>query len=211
MATEPLEEEQIERLLPSAIKGSIEAQQELVLGHLSMLRHTVGRYLYHWPLTRRFQEEMVSAGLHAMTRAVNRLKEDTLENQSLGRYLLNHICKRIEIEIARLRGICPAPTRTNQRRIKNGEGPIFGEIEADVHTPSFVEGYFYIEEGFEEYDIRDALDKIKEQSHKCELLLSEECWGLNDTEASKLTGIPRQTVQWYRSEMLKRYQELIGD
>lgn len=210
-ATGPLDEERAGILMSEAIEGSKDAKQELVLGHLSMLRHTVGRYLYHWPLTRRFKDEMVSAGLYALTYAVNRLKADTLGEQSLGRYLLNHVCKRIELEVAKLRGICPAPPRTNQRRVKNGAEPIFGEVEADVYDPVRADGYFYIEEGFEECDIRDVLSRLKEESHKCELLLSEECWGLNDTEAAKLTGIPRQTVRWYRNEMLKRYRELIGD
>ena len=210
-APSPLTEHQLAVLTPKAISGDLEARQDLIIGHLSMLRNTVGRYMYHWPLTRRLQDEMVSAGLYTLTRVVNNLTEDTLDGRALGPYLLNHICKHIEIEIATLRGIAPAPMRTNQRRIQNGQLPIFGEIVTDVQHPVVKEGYCYFEEGFEELDTLDVIDKLRVESHNCELLLDREYWGLTDTEASKRTGIPRQTVQWYRAKMLKRYQELTGD
>jgi hypothetical protein len=213
-AQDALPDAKVDSLVVAALKGDDKARQELIVGHLSMLRHTIGRYLYHWPLTRRFRDDMISAGLQALTHAVNRLEGDTLGNKTLGQYLLNNICATVEDEIARLRGICPAPPSTNRRRSSNGDTPIFGHVESDIENPAVQDGYYYyIEERFEEIDVLDMLDKLREESDKrtsLTLLLDEEYWGLSDTEVSKKTGIPRQTISWYRSEMLKRYRELTG-
>jgi len=209
-AKDALIEEQIANLLPAAIAGDKEARDELLLGHLSMLRHTIGRYLYHWPLTRKFRDDMVSAGLLAMTRAINRLTENTLGGKSLGQYLLNNACSAIEDEIARLRGICSAPPRTNRRRAQNREEPIFGYVETDLEDPDIQDGHSYMEPGFDEIDVMDTLEKLRDESDKRALLLNEEYWGLSDVEIAKRTGIPRITVRWYRSELLKRYRELTG-
>lgn len=210
-APPPLTEAQLAVLIPEAISNNKEARDELIIGHLSMLRNTVSRYLYHWPLTRRFRDEMVSVGLYTLTRVVTDLTEDTLDGRLLGPYLLNHICKHIEIEIASLRGIAPAPMRTNQRRMQNGQPPIFGEVIADIQHSIMREGYYYIEEGFEELETLEIIDKLRVESHHYEVLLNEEYWGLTDWEVSQRTGIPRQTIHWYRTELLKRYQELVGD
>ena len=210
-ASPPLTSEKIEELLPQAISGDQEARDALILGHLSMLRNTIGRYIKHWPLTRRFQDEMVSVGLLTLTRVVNRLQEDTLGERLLGPYLLNYICKYIEIEITKLRGIAPASTSTNLRRIQAGRTPIFGEIECSVDNPGVKEAHCYYEAGFDEVDTMEIVDRLRIESHNCELILDREYWGLNDSEAAKRTGIPQQTVQWYRTKMLKRYHELTGE
>ena len=207
----PLTDEQIEELLPKSIAGEQSAREALILGHMAMLKSTVGRYLKHWPLTRRFKDEMISAGLLTLTRVITNLQDDTLGDRPLGPYLLNHICKHLEIEIATLRGIAPAPVRTNQRRIKDGKSPIYGAIECDLNTAGVEERSCYYEAGFEEVDTMEIIDKLRIESHNCELLLDQEYWGLNDSEAAKRTGIPQQTVQWYRTKMLKRYRELTGD
>jgi len=209
-AKDALTEEQVAALLPAAIAGNKEARGELLLGHLSMLRHTIGRYLYHWPLTRKFRDDMVSAGLFAMTRAINRLTDGVLKDKSLGTYLLNHICKHVEMEIARLRGIAPAPPRTNQRYVENGEEPIFGQVGTDLEDPDIQNGHSYMEPGFDEIDVMDTLEKLRDESDKRALLLKEEYWGLSDLEVSERTGIPRRTVCRYRLELLERYRELTG-
>jgi hypothetical protein len=119
----PLSAEELSELVPLALEGDKYARNELIVGHLSMLRHTVGRYLYHWPLTRRFLDEMVSAGVYGMTYAVQNLVKEALKDKTVGLYILHHIYKHIESEICALRGIAPAPLRTNQRRVEQGLCP----------------------------------------------------------------------------------------
>lgn len=213
-SNEPLSEEEVSELVKKFLHGDANARDELVLCHLSMLRHTIGRYLYHWPLTGRFRDEMVSIGLYAMLYALNRLQAGMLEDTTLGQYLLGHICSSIEDEIAKLRGICPAPPRTNRKRIKDGDEPIFGAVEANIESPKVQDGYAYIETRFDEFDTLDtiaALRKAAKHNLERDLLLNEDLWGLSDKEIATKLGVPRRTVGWHRSVLLKRYYELVGD
>lgn len=209
----PLAEDEINELIPQAIAGSTQAREKLILGHLGMLRHTIGRYLYHWPLTRRFLDEMVSVGLITLTRQINMLTEDTLNEHELGVYLLQHICKHIEIEIAKLRGIAPASMRTNQRRVEKGKEPIYGAVETNLQNPHVKDGFCYMEAGFEELETMEVIELLQNDvdSYLVPIILSRDCWGLNDHEIARKTGAPQQTVSWCRQEMLKRYDELTGE
>ncbi len=200
----PFDDKQLSELVPLALEGDEYARNRLVVGHLSMLRHTVGRYLHHWPLTRRFLDEMVSAGVFGMVHALQILNEESLEDKTIGTYLLQHIYKHIEIEICALRGIAPAPIRTNQKRVKAGLDPIFGEATA----LKFQCGYSYIESGFEEIDVLEAIDLLRNEFELLDLIFDRENWGKTSRELSDLTGVPRRTVRWYRAELLRRYQEL---
>ncbi len=211
----PLDEEQLSELVPLALGGDECARDELIVGHLSMLRHTVGRYLHHWPLTRRFLDEMVSAGVYGMVHALQILNEGSLESKTIGTYLLQHIYKHIETEVCALRGIAPAPIRTNQKRVKEGLAPIFGTVIGDVAAAQFTAGYSYIEPGFEEFDVFEALDKLRNEFDKMrddfahlDIIFDRENWGKTNREVSDITGVPRRTVHWYRTELLRRYKEL---
>jgi hypothetical protein len=204
----PLDEEQLSELVPLALEGDEYARNELVVGHLSMLSHTVGRYLYHWPLTRRFLDEMVSAGVFGMVHALQILNEESLEGKTIGTYLLQHIYKHIETEVCALRGIAPAPIRTNQRRVKEGLDPIFGDVVGDTASSKLTDGYSYIESGFEEIDVLEALNLLRDEFELLDLIFEPENWGKTNRELSDLTGVPRRTVHWYRTELLRRYQEL---
>jgi hypothetical protein len=210
-APPPLTELEIAELLARTFDGDGVARNELILGHLALLRHTVGRYLAHWPLTRRFLDEMVSSGLFGITRAMSKLTAEILRDREIGSYLANHIKKHIEEGVARLRGIAPASVRTNQRRVEMGLDPIFGEVVDDVDNPALVDGYCYIETGFEEFDVLEAIEQLRGEFEQLDIVFDRKNWGLNDGELSDLTGIPRRTVNWYRSELLRRYRELTGD
>lgn len=196
----------IDLLVARAVTGDQEARDALIVGHLSMLRHTIGRYLYHWPVTRRFKNDMVSAGLLVMTRAVRNLQPRTLIGQTLGQYLLNNICAAVEDEVARLRGICPRGPSTNRRYVQQGHDPFYGEIE----SVALEDAQVYIEPRFEEFDVLDVVEKLKQEADICDRLLSRELWGLTDAEISDQIGVSESTVYRHRVKMLQRYLELTG-
>lgn len=211
----PFGEEELNELVPLAIGGDEQARNRLVVGHLSMLRHTVGRYLHHWPLTRRFLDEMVSAGVYGMVHALQILNEESLREKTIGTYLLQHIYKHIETEVCALRGIAPAPIRTNQKRVREGLDPIFGNVVSEVVSIAALTGYSYIEPGFEEIDVfealsqlRDEFDQMRDDFAHLDIIFDCENWGKTNREVSDLTGVPRRTVHWYRTELLRRYKEL---
>lgn len=52
-------------------------RDKIVLGHLHYVRMLVGRFLANWTETQRFEDDMVSEGLLAVTKTVDNLKADT--------------------------------------------------------------------------------------------------------------------------------------
>lgn len=196
----------VELLIGPALVGDREARDKLILVHLAMLRHTIGRYLYHWPITRRFIDDMVSAGLLAMTRAVGNLTPSKLTGQTIGQYLLNNICKHVEDEIAKLRGICPPSSATNWRYVQQGRDPFYGDIE-----PASEDTQAYMEPGFEEFDVKDGLEQLKSEAGIAAQLLDEALWGLSSREIAERLGVNKRAVERSRAELLKRYHELVGD
>jgi hypothetical protein len=207
----PLLKEQVDALVAKVLEGDVEARNELILAHLSMLSHTVGRYLYNWPLTRRFLDEMVSAGVLGMTQAVTGLTEEMLEEKTVGVVMLGYIRKHIEEEVARLRGIAPASVRTNQRRVAEGLEPIFGEAVSDYTSQNVEDSHYYVEEGFEMFDVLEAVNQLKGEFSKIDAIFDKKYWGLSDDELAAITGVKRRMVCWYRAELLQRYREITGD
>ena len=204
----PLPKEQVEVLLARILEGDIEARNELILAHLPMLSHTVGRYLYNWPLTRRFLDEMVSAGVLGMTKAAADITEEALAEKTVGVIILGYIRKYIEEEVARLRGIVPASVRTNQRRVAAGLEPIFGETVGDLTSQGVEDSHYYMEEGFEIFDVLEAVNQLKGEFSRIDAIFDKKYWGLSDDELAVITGVKRRMVCWYRSELLQRYREL---
>ena len=125
--------------------------------------------------------------------------------------IAGYIRKYIEEEIATLRGVAPAPVRTNQRRVEHGLEPIFGEAIEDVNSPRGQEAHYYIEAGFEEFDVLEAMDQLRGEFEQLDIIFDRKYWGMTDKELAELTGIPRRTVSWYRSELLRRYRKLTSD
>lgn len=201
----------VSELVDKALGGDVDARDKLITCHLLLLKHTIGRYLHHWPITRRFLDEMVSAGLYGMVKAMDNLTADKVESKSVGIIMIGYIRKYVEEEIAALRGIAPAPVRTNQRRVEHGLEPIFGEVIDGISSPRVQEGYYYIEPGFEEYDVLEAINQLRGEFEQLDMIFDKKYWGMTDKELAKLTGIPRRTVSWYRTELLRRYRNLTGD
>jgi len=204
----PLSDEEIDSLVDLALDGDAEAREKLILGHLRLLSHTVGRYRYYWPLTRRLTDEMVSAGVLAMTKAITELTREDLDDKPLGIYLAQWIYKAIEIEVSTLRGVVPAPARTNQRRVEEGLNPIFGEVVSGLDNPAVEEQCYYMEAGFEMCDVLEAVSQLKGEFEQLDVIFDKQYWGLTDQELADLIGISRRTVSWYRTELLRRYREL---
>ena len=51
-----------------------ELRDELFFSNLHLVRHTVGRYLAHWPETKRFEEDMISTGCEAVLKSIDKIK-----------------------------------------------------------------------------------------------------------------------------------------
>lgn len=98
-----------------------EADREAqVLAKLWVVRRVVGKYLYHWPVTEIWLDDMVAVGLQVISES-----EDLTENS-----LLNQLKKRIEVMLNDNRSLVRASFRTNTRRATQGMELEYAEIES---------------------------------------------------------------------------------
>lgn len=202
---------QLEIVLEQYFAGSKEARDELILGHFRYLRALVARYLYHWPITRPFLDEMVSVGLETIVEAVDNLKQSDLSggtDYSFLKYLRGRVIGKIEREINNLRAITSASRRRNQILEKKGVEAIYRENEADLTNVGSACGCFDNEFIF--LEIRDTLKAIV-KNDKEKRIIAEENWGLSNKEIAQKYGISERQVRRVRLNLLKRYCILIGD
>lgn len=177
-----------------------------VFTHLPLLYNIVGRYLYHWPLTQRFLDEMVSVGLLAIV-------ECATKNTPLTENSYSPICNAIETEINQLQGIVPAPLRTNTRRCSQNKPPIFGQIESDLSTQAAEK-----DTGHVLVDILEIVGILKnatrQRMQELKLILTildSENWGLSVEDLSIQLGLSRSRVRQCQQKLLTHYYKLAGE
>jgi len=190
-------------LIEAAQRGDANAISSLIDNSLPLLRSIIGRYLYHWPATRRFEEDMVSVGICEIAKTLNNLPE----TDNLGYLLMSRVCAAIEDDVNRMLGIVSASPRTNRRRESMGLDPILGLIEAALEDLPLE----CTDSSFEIVDILDLVKKLQGEFYRLETVLQPRYWGLTDSEISQELDIPRRTVSWYRQELWKRYLELVEE
>lgn len=164
-----LAEESFAPLVERHIAGDRRATDELIMGNLVLVKWLVGRYLYHWPETRRFSDDICSEGIAAVTEFFNKLKQPA-EATSLKAILVVKIKSSIETLINDLRSPIHASLRTNFRRAASGENPEYyyaGAIERDGHGKDVLDhGQFgslgRFDDTPEYIDVLDSLERLKE-------------------------------------------------
>lgn len=102
-----------------ALTRSEELREELIFSNLHLVEHTVGRYLYNWPETQRWKEEMVSVGLETLIRQVDKITGEH-PDRFRGRTVI-HIKNYIEMHLNDLRTQVSASLTTNYRRVREGK------------------------------------------------------------------------------------------
>lgn len=112
-----------------AIHGHSGAEELLILGHSYLVSMIVGRFIYHWPVTERFEEEMVAVGLLAVTQKIYDLDTmDTMDDwQWLPYKLMNSITYQIEKFLNENMTIVRASFATNRRRAADSAPLEMGE------------------------------------------------------------------------------------
>lgn len=213
----PLPEEEIIRLIfiyfshDKEDELRIEAGKKLVVNYFRLLRSTVARYLYHWPITRRFLDEMISSGTESITRIVFNLKPEQLKEDarlySLTGLVESAIRTDIENTVNRLRGIVPAPRRTNCRREKDQKKPVYGSVEAGLTSESVKNAKEYVDTGLFVFETKDAIDAITRTNLERQIL-AQDNWGLSNVELSKKIGASPQHIGRLRHQLRQRYMKL---
>ncbi len=218
-ASAPLPEEEVLSLIATYFandkenKLHIEAGKELVVNYFRLLRSTVARYLYHWPITRRFLDEMVSSGTVSITRIVFNLKPEQLYGDTplytFTGLIENTIRTDIENTINRLRGVVPAPRRTNCRREQENKKPVYGTVETDLASDIVADSKNCADTGLFIFETKDAIDAITRTELE-KRILAQDNWGLSNVELSRKIGTSPQYIGRLRKQLRYRYMKL-GD
>jgi hypothetical protein len=96
-------------------------RDEQVLSRMWLVRRLIGRYLFHWPLTEVWLDDMVSVGLQTITE---------FEKLSSTEKLLNALQDRIEQSVNNLRSVVRGSFATNKRRSAANEDLEYVETES---------------------------------------------------------------------------------
>jgi hypothetical protein len=153
---ERVSDEEIDALSKRMWDGDQEAREELIMGLLYIVQTLVGRFLYHWPTTRRLQDEMVSAGLETVIEVVDKHGP---EDESLRTKVWVRCRDDIENMINDMRSTFAAPSRTNRRLVEDGEEPVYHfaeEFQDGLDKPSWDQSQEWV-------DMLDEIDHLGAQ------------------------------------------------
>lgn len=188
-----------------------EARQELIVSYFRLLRSVVARFLYHWPISRRFLDEMVSKGAEVITKTIANLEPNQLyggdDFNALGGLIESSIRYGIEDTINKLRGVVPASRRTNHYRERAGKSPVYGSIEADLMSEEVQNSQTYTDIDTTIFEVQDSLREIAKTDIEVQVL-KQENWQLSDAELAKKLGRTERGILWIRTKLRERYNKL---
>lgn len=108
---------------------SQEMRDTIFFSNLHLVRHTVGRYLAHWPETKRFEEDMISVGVETLLQTIDKAKPSNFD--IFRPYAVMWIKGSIEDYLNRNQSTVAASRSTNFRRVRAGE-PIASKNDAPL-------------------------------------------------------------------------------
>jgi len=214
-ASPPLTEEQLDSLLliyfklDSADKRYIEIRNSLVVNYFSLLNYIVARYLFHWPVTRRFLDEMISAGVEAIIKVITKLKPAQLEERNLVCWVEGAIRFGIETIVNDLRGIAPASRSTNFDRERVNKKPIYGDVVANLSSEWVKSVAMYYDAGLRIFEAGDAVEIIAHTKFERQVL-AQENWSLTNAELGEKLNASSQHIGRVRKCLRDRYMKLGG-
>lgn len=97
-----------------------QAFDDLILANLTLIKWIVGRYLYNWPETRRFEDDIASEGLVAVTQVVGQL-DRVITPAELKAIIITKAKLNIETFLNDNRSLIGASLRTNYNRLEADE------------------------------------------------------------------------------------------
>lgn len=217
-APRPMSKERLNQLLAvyfEADEGSelhIEIGRQLMVNYLRLLGGTVARYLYHWPITRRFLNEVISSGAEAITKVIVKLRPEQLKGASkfkiLGHLIENAIRQSIETIVNDFRGVAPASERTNRTRESRRQRPIYGIVKTDLGE-AVQNSQEYNDIDLFVFEIEDAIEKIAKTELERQILAREN-WSLSHAELGEKLNKGERWVLEVRSRLYERYMKLGG-
>lgn len=163
------------RLIEGHLSGCQKSTDMLVEGHGFLCALVVGRYLYNWPSTQRFEEDMMGEAYLALCQTIQ-----GIDNVERWEWLVNDIIlsvrSSIETYINDNQTLVRSSLRTNFRRLKDGE-----PLEYSTHRNLGVNDGFYYDPGYGLVAFKFAMDHLRQYD-------KEEVFDVAVTELERVKG-----------------------
>lgn len=120
--------DEMEPLVARHLTGDRSATEALILGNLVLVKWLVGRYLFHWPESRRFEDDICSEGIMAVTAGIQEI-DGPVGAGTIRAILVVKIKSAIEEYLNDFRSPVHASLSTNYRRVRQGRDPEYQYTE----------------------------------------------------------------------------------
>lgn len=180
--------------------NSEELREQLTMALRSCLRNLVGRYLYNWPVSRRFEDDMVSEGFSVICEFVLDLPSEW----GILKIVSRRIQDRINVFLNDNQSAA-APSLRQQKYLKrDGKDPIYTNATGEL--PEEAEP----EETGDEWirDFLDALNQIQPKDKIDAALLDSFKWGMKYQELADELGVGVGTIHRRRRRLYAQFLQL---
>jgi hypothetical protein len=165
------------------------------------LKNTVGRYLYHWPITRSFTDDMVSEGFTALCE----IPLDKLSKHGILEVAARRIQDKINLFLNKNQSLASPCLRKQKYLQKDGEDPIYMSQSMDYYC----EAVQPLESGDEwKRDMLDTVNKIKLRDQIDTAIMSPLNWGRKHQELADELNIDVSTVSRRKKRLYKQFLQL---
>jgi DNA-directed RNA polymerase specialized sigma24 family protein len=175
--------------------GNAEAREHMILGYTKLVMHKVESWLSVFPTLEYLSDDMVSEGLLAVTKAVNKIAEGDLpETNNPTGYVsvaIHNGISNFAMDEATIR--VPRSVAPDQRASVSAR--VFEGLETDMAATMDHE---------ELVDTKDILDSLCQTEYD-RAIMDLRARGYTDAEVASQLGIPPTTVYMLRRELYERF------
>jgi len=177
---------------------------ELVMALRFCVSRWVGRYLFYWSETYKYQDEMVSEGLCEISRLVSELSFDLLAGRGILKVASQRIKHAIEKLLNEIRFTAARGFTQQRKGCAQGEDPVYLYTECEVsefNEPAD-------EDDIYKRDIIDAMGAIEAKDEIDAYLLCPDYWGKTEKEMAELLDVSQPTIHYRKKRLYNEFLKL---
>jgi len=179
------------------------ASDELFFALRSCVRNIVGRFIYYYPGTENFLDDMVSESFSVISEFVSKITLDTIINYDILNIVHKRIRNRLENYLNKNQHIVTSSMRTHHNKFKKGEEAIYYDsfdLSGIAEQP--------LDDGDEwKRDLLDSLNHIAE-NHVDDYILRQENWGRTYQSLADELKVGVGTICRRKALLYDKYLEL---
>lgn len=187
--------------LVDELKGEPQIRTTMICALRCCLKNTVGRYLFHWPVSRPFVDDMVSEGFTALCE----IPLDKLSKHGILKVANRRIQDKLNLFLNRNQSLASPSLRKQKYLQKDGEEPIY----RSQTMVGYKEAIHPLESGDEwKRDTLDALSKIKPRDNIDAAILEQANWGRRYQELADELNVGVGTICRRKKALHKQFLKL---